>query len=151
MNKRMIFTVTGALVLFAGPLVSPAPTFARQAGGGAPTCEQLASESAALQGRMNGMIGQLGQSAQRGANAAQAAQAASAISGLVSNIPVVGGIIAQATTAASSGAMEAEQTKMTQIAERMAVEGPAVAERLEQVEAMRSQQCGVPAMSGSEE
>jgi len=149
MNKTILFSIAGALALFGGPLIGAAPAYAQQAAPPAPvqqaappTCEQLAAESMALTGRMVGMIRELTQAAGPGVDAARVQVIVSTIASALP-IPVVGGIMEQVSSAATTPVMAASGREMAAVAERMAVDGDQLATRLQEVQAIRAERCGL--------
>ena len=158
--KKQIFTIIGGAILFGGSLLSTppakaqdapaqaqAPASSARAGDDALTCEQLAAESTALQGEMEAMTREITQAASGQIRAARAAQAASTASSIVSsvagNIPIIGGLIGSIASQAATAGMSAQQDKIMELSERMMTRGAEVGYRLQHVEALRGQRCGV--------
>lgn len=155
MNKQQIFTSAGGLLLFGGLIFSgppakaqeaPVPASAVRTGDDALTCEQLASESTALQGELEGMTREITQAASGQIRAARAAQAASTASSLASSlaggIPFIGGLIGSVGSRIATAGVEAQQDKMLELSERMLTRGTEIGSRLQRVEILRSARCG---------
>lgn len=143
--------------LIAAAILAAAPAAAQESAGAPPeqraqssvrpgddqlTCEQLAAESASLQGELDSMTREIGEAAAAQMRSARAAQATGMASSLTSMIPIVGPLIGSATSMAARAQMQGQQNRMMEMSERMMTRGTEIGQRMNRVEILRSARCG---------